>query len=437
MSSSSEITSLGKQVADLSSQISAFLQKKSFPEPTLEPGSGQVPEDVEYESLRASLNDAALDLLHLVNGPKTTLRDIFFSHYDLAALQVAFDRGFFKHVPLPDKNNNGAVESITVAEVAAKADMDVERTGSILKILASRRIFQQVVTVTGDGDGDGNSDQDRFRHSSVSASLASDEDWRALGDMKLDDMFRASSELSTLVTRSPHKSSAVDSAFQQRFGAPVYQYYEKFPEKGKRFAQAMSSWSKVNERGTELRDNFAWASLGDGKVVDVGGGSGHISIGLAKEFPSLNFVVQDVSPIQLTHGQDNLSGRITFQQHDFFQQQPITDASAFLLRQILHNYNDEDASKILRALVPALEKCGPETAVLINDVVLPEPGAISRFEEHLLRQADVSMMVVLGAKQRSRRDFAKLFHDVDPRFEIVDVRINPLGVGLLHVHLRS
>lgn len=38
----------------------------------------------------------------------------------------------------------------------------------------------------------------------------------------------------------------------------------------------------VNERGTELRDSFAWASLGNGKVVDVGGGSGHISIGLAR-----------------------------------------------------------------------------------------------------------------------------------------------------------
>jgi len=38
----------------------------------------------------------------------------------------------------------------------------------------------------------------------------------------------------------------------------------------------------VNERGTELRDSFPWATLGSGKVVDVGGGSGHISIGLAR-----------------------------------------------------------------------------------------------------------------------------------------------------------
>lgn len=37
------------------------------------------------------------------------------------------------------------------------------------------------------------------------------------------------------------------------------------------------------ERGmSDLVDSFPWASLKDGKVVDIGGGSGHISIFLAK-----------------------------------------------------------------------------------------------------------------------------------------------------------
>lgn len=149
----------------------------------------------------------------------------------------------------------------------------------------------------------------------------------------------------------------------------------------------------------------------------------------------LKFVVQDNSPIQLCHDQEVLDGRVNFQQHDFFSPQPVHDASAFFLRQILHNYNDEDSTKILRALVPALEKCGSKTPVLINDVILPESGTVTRFEEHLLRQLDISMMVVLGAKQRSRRDWAKLLNNADSRFEIVNVQRNPLGVGLLQVHL--
>ncbi|KAI8945338.1 putative O-methyltransferase [Xylaria longipes] len=425
------IGSLGKQVSSLSLQVCAYLDRHSCPRPTFEADGGEVPEDPEYEALRASLNDVALDLLCLVNGSKTTLRDMFFSHYDLAAMQVALDRRFFAHIPLPSGSANGhgtsQVTSKSVAEIAAKSGMDEDRTGALLKLLASRRIFQQVKQ---DDSG-----AENFKHTALSASLARDAEWHALGDMKLGDMFKASSQLSTLVSRSPHASGAAHSAFQHHFGLPVYHYYEQNPEKGKRFARAMSSWSKVNERDTELRDNFAWASLGDGTVVDVGGGSGHISIKLAREFPSLRFVVQDRSPVQLRHDQEHLAGRVSFQQHDFFNPQPIHVASAFLLRQVLHNYNDEDSIRIIRALVPALEKCGRETPVLINDVILPEAGTVTRFEEHLLRQVDVSMMVVLGAKQRSRRDWARLFNDADPRFEIVNVRSNPLGVGLLQVHL--
>jgi hypothetical protein len=132
----------------------------------------------------------------------------------------------------------------------------------------------------------------------------------------------------------------------------------------------------------------------------------------------------------------SLSSRITFQQHDFFEQQPVTTASAFLLRQCLHNYADPDCVKILSGIVPALEQCEPGTPLLINDVVLPESGTVSKFEEHHLRQVDLCMMVTLGAKQRSEKEWERLFKVVDERLEVRRVCRNPLGVGLIEVVLR-
>jgi methylase of polypeptide subunit release factors len=38
----------------------------------------------------------------------------------------------------------------------------------------------------------------------------------------------------------------------------------------------------VDRQISELRDTFPWELLGNGKVVDIGGGSGHISIELAR-----------------------------------------------------------------------------------------------------------------------------------------------------------
>jgi hypothetical protein len=47
------------------------------------------------------------------------------------------------------------------------------------------------------------------------------------------------------------------------------------------------------------------------------------------------------------------------------------------------------------------------------------------------------MLVLLGAKQRSEEEFDTLFKEADPRFEIVKVFNNPLGVGLLQLQLRQ
>ena len=114
----------------------------------------------------------------------------------------------------------------------------------------------------------------------------------------------------------------------------------------------------------------------------------------------------------------DLNGRVTFMPHDFFTTQPVSGAAAYLLRYITHNWSDADCIRIFKAIVPALEKSKPGTPLLINDVVLPALGEATMYHDNRMRQVDIMMMLVLGAKQRTEEEFRGLLTQADSRFKV-------------------
>ena len=120
-----------------------------------------------------------------------------------------------------------------------------------------------------------------------------------------------------------------------------------------------------------LVEAFPWGSDSQFTVVDVGGGLGHVSRALVDHNPIVKCVVED-SPGVIVQGEEglpvDLRGRITFQKHDFFQEQPVKGADVYLLRLVLHDWSDKYAKIIIKALIPALK---PGAKIVINDRVIP------------------------------------------------------------------
>jgi hypothetical protein len=116
------------------------------------------------------------------------------------------------------------------------------------------------------------------------------------------------------------------------------------------------------------------------------------------------------------------TANVEFRQHNFFQPQPSTpDVKAFLLRHVLHNYNDADCIRILSALVPALEAQGASASpiLLINEGVVPEFGEWSTRDLDLtIRRGDLCMLVTLSAQERTRRQFQTLLSAADLRLQV-------------------
>ena len=171
----------------------------------------------------------------------------------------------------------------------------------------------------------------------------------------------------------------------------MYEYFTEHPELGKRFAGAMATFTKGLGLGPEpLIEGYDWSSInegngkGKGKVVDLGGSTGHTSIAIAQANQDLSFVVQDLPEI-VNKLKSNLppdvTGRVEFMGHDFFQPQPV-QADVYFFRQIFHNWPDPSCVKILKALIPALK---PGAKVIANDHLVPPPKTMSLLQERAIR----------------------------------------------------
>ncbi|KAK9775323.1 putative O-methyltransferase domain-containing protein [Seiridium cardinale] len=168
-------------------------------------------------------------------------------------------------------------------------------------------------------------------------------------------------------------------------------------------------------------------------LVDVGGSAGHVSVALARAFPGLRAIVQDRVEVVQRARAENAPGLIeeglgvTFEIHDFFTPQPVRPqgwedqgrGDVYLLRQILHDWGDEEAIKILRHLASALERSGPDARLIVMDTVLPLPGqGSSRTEEARLRVRDLTMLQAHNAHERSKTQWQGLLERAHPALRI-------------------
>lgn len=166
----------------------------------------------------------------------------------------------------------------------------------------------------------------------------------------------------------------------------AYEELSKYPARARRFKDAMHYFqSAPGFEATQVLDSFDWEAVKNGTVIDVGGSHGAVSIELARRFPSLRLIVQDRDEViaeSLPLVPEDVADRVTFMTYDFFTEQPVRGADVYFFRWIFHNWSDKYCVKICRALIPAL-KVG--AWLLIQDILLPEPGTVSCYQERKMR----------------------------------------------------
>lgn len=139
--------------------------------------------------------------------------------------------------------------------------------------------------------------------------------------------------------------------------------------------------------------SYDFASLGQATFVDVGGSHGQVSIPIAQRYPNLRCIVQDLPTVIVTGEAQlpaNVKDRVSFMAHDFWTKQPVINADVYFFRWIFHAWPDSLAVKILQQLIPSLKE---GAKVLINDICMPPPKAISLYQERWIRLVIVPLIM--------------------------------------------
>lgn len=184
----------------------------------------------------------------------------------------------------------------------------------------------------------------------------------ALG-MVFEELEPASQHLLTALRRYPQASEPTESGYNVAHDTelPLYLFLEQHPKRMRRFGAAMRHFTQGDMTDLQnLVEAFPWHTYDreSFRMVDVGGGQGAVALRLAAATKHMQFVIQDFEQVVAAGREvvpENFRHRVGFMAHDFFTEQPVKGADVYFFRWIMHNWSDQYAIRILRALIPALK----------------------------------------------------------------------------------
>lgn len=144
-----------------------------------------------------------------------------------------------------------------------------------------------------------------------------------------------------------------------------------------------------------------------GVVIDLGGGHGELLAEVLRARPRLRGVLFDLAHAvvgaQAHLRQAGVAERVTVTSGDFFAALP-GPVDVVLLKSVLHDWNDDDAVRILQRARDAL---APGGRVLVIERVMP--GRVEDLPEHrTTTRSDLNMLVGLGGRERTVEDYDAL-----------------------------
>ena len=208
------------------------------------------------------------------------------------------------------------------------------------------------------------------------------------------------------------------SQAEQALGSDVFTYLSQHQDEGRKFGAAMTNLS-----GPVIREAVPVIDIGEARtVVDVGGAEGAFAAELVQRHPQLSGLVLDLPHAMPGVAEEaarrGLGDRIAGVPGDFFDKVPSGDI--YLLKFILHDWDDESCVKILSNIRAAMN---PRARLFIVEMAVSGTGA--SLGAALM---DMGMLFGHGGKERELPQFEELVKAARMRTARVVAIQNPYHV---------
>jgi hypothetical protein len=292
-----------------------------------------------------------------------------------AALHVALELG------IADRLANGPR---TVADLALDAEVHEDALYRVLRALASAGIFEEEEART-------------FTLNAPARMLVH-------GPASLYDValwmtdpfhFRVYAEMLHSVTTG-------QPAVEKVTGMPVFEYFARDARLSAVFNNAMTSWSGPTIAAALKAYDFSGIRV----LVDIAGGHGFVLASVLRQHPAMRGVLFDLDHViagaPSVIEAAGVLDRVELASGDFFQAVPH-GADAYIMKNIIHDWDDDCSISILRNIRSAFGD-QRDGRVILLEAVIP-PGNQPDFGKLI----DLEMLLMPGGRERSAEEFRSLF----------------------------
>lgn len=282
-----------------------------------------------------------------------------------------------------------------VDELAAETSTDPDMLGRVLRLLCGRGVF----TETAPG---------YFELLPLGELLRSDH------PCSQRSIVRLLAFNGPAILAMGHTLRTGQASFGHIHQKSLFAYVRERPELSALFDAAMADISRAENAALLSELDFSRYR----RIVDVGGGDGTFLMAVLKAFPDTVGVLFDQPHVVDQVSPAAFGERLKIVGGDFFEQVPA-GGDLYVLKTVIHDWPDDEATKILKRCRQAIPAHG--RLLLLECMLVPDDR-----HSHA-RSWDLLMAVLAGGRERTREAFEKLLADSGFRIEQVHASDSPLS----------